>query len=96
MRIGEPLSIEVDDLDLTRDDEHITIPGQRRTRRTVPLDDPSVVAMLRRYLAGHAATGRGENRTRIRRQRAFAQLTALLGDVHGRSARPASSRTTRD
>jgi YVTN family beta-propeller protein len=40
-------------------------------------------------------TGGGENRTRIRRQRAFAQLTTLLGYAYGRSARHASSRTTR-
>jgi integrase/recombinase XerD len=49
-RIGEALSIEVDDLDLTRDDEHVTILGKGGRRRTVLLDDPSVVAMLRRYL----------------------------------------------
>jgi site-specific recombinase XerD len=50
LRIGEALSIEVDDLDLTRDDEHVTILGKGGRRRTVLLDDPSVVAMLRRYL----------------------------------------------
>lgn len=50
LRIGEALSVEVDDLDLTRDDEHVTIRGKGGRRRTVLLDDPSVVAMLRRYL----------------------------------------------
>jgi site-specific recombinase XerD len=50
LRIGEALSIEVDDLDLTRDDEHVTIRGKGGRRRTVLLDDPSLVAMLRRYL----------------------------------------------
>ncbi|MGH3439853.1 MAG: tyrosine-type recombinase/integrase, partial [Sciscionella sp.] len=50
MRIGEALSIESDDLDLTRDDEHVTTLGKGGRRRTVLLDDPSVVAMLRRYL----------------------------------------------
>jgi len=37
--------------------------------------------------------GRGENRTWIRRQRAFAQLTSLLGSASGRSA--SASRITR-
>jgi integrase/recombinase XerD len=50
LRIGEALSIEVDHLDLTRDDEHVTIRGKGGRRRTVLLDDPSVVTMLRRYL----------------------------------------------
>jgi Phage integrase family len=50
LRIGEALSVEVDHLDLTRDDEHVTIRGKGGRRRTVLLDDPSLVAMLRRYL----------------------------------------------
>jgi site-specific recombinase XerD len=50
IRIGEALSVEVDDLDLTRDDEHVTILDKGGRRRTVLLDDPNVVAMLRRYL----------------------------------------------
>jgi len=43
-------------------------------------------------LVGLCGAGRGENRTRIRRQRAFAQLTALLGYAYGRSARHAPRR----
>ena len=50
IRIGEALCIEVDDLDLTQDDEHVTILGKGGRRRTVLLDDPNVVAMLHRYL----------------------------------------------
>jgi integrase/recombinase XerD len=50
MRVGEALTIDVDDLDLSRDDEHVTILGKGGRRRTVPLDDPVLVALLRRYL----------------------------------------------
>jgi len=50
MRIGEALAIDVDDLDLTRDDEHVTVLGKGGRRRTVLLDDPGLVFLLRRYL----------------------------------------------
>jgi site-specific recombinase XerD len=50
MRISEALGIHVDDLDLTLDDEHVTVTGKGRRRRTVLLDDPVLVAELRRYL----------------------------------------------
>jgi integrase/recombinase XerD len=50
MRISEALAIEVDDLDLSRDDEHVTVLGKGGRRRTVLLDDSTLVALLRRYL----------------------------------------------
>jgi integrase/recombinase XerD len=50
MRVGEALAIEVDDLDLTPDDEHVTVLGKGGRRRTVLLDDPALVTALRRYL----------------------------------------------
>jgi integrase/recombinase XerD len=50
MRVGEALTIDVDDLDLSRDDEHVTVWGKGGRRRTVLLDDPVLVALLRRYL----------------------------------------------
>jgi len=50
MRVGEALSIEIEDLDLSRDDEHVTVVGKGRRRRTVLLDDSTLVALLRRYL----------------------------------------------
>jgi integrase/recombinase XerD len=50
MRVGEALAIEVDDLDLRRDDEHVTVLGKGGRRRTVLLDDSTLVALLRRYL----------------------------------------------
>jgi len=39
MRVGEALAVEVDDLDLSRDDEHVTVLGKGGRRRTVLLDD---------------------------------------------------------
>lgn len=50
LRISEALQLDVDDLDLTRDDEHLHVIGKRGHRRTVLLDDPKLVALLRRYL----------------------------------------------
>ncbi len=50
MRVGEALTIDVDDLDLSRDDEHVTVWGKGGRRRTVLLDDPVLVTLLRRYL----------------------------------------------
>ncbi|MCA1679485.1 MAG: tyrosine-type recombinase/integrase [Actinobacteria bacterium] len=50
LRAGEALGIHVEDLDLRTDDEHLTVLGKGQRRRTVLLDDPRVVAMLRRYL----------------------------------------------
>jgi integrase/recombinase XerD len=50
MRVGEAPAIDVDDLELTPDDEHVTVLGKGGRRRTVLLDDPALVASLRRYL----------------------------------------------
>jgi integrase/recombinase XerD len=50
MRIGEALAIDVDDLDLTHDDEHVTVLAKGGRRRTILLDDPTLVSLLRRYL----------------------------------------------
>ncbi|ABF45998.1 MULTISPECIES: tyrosine-type recombinase/integrase [Deinococcus] len=50
LRIGEALGVHVEDLDLTRGDEHLTVLGKGSRRRTVLLDDPKLVNMLRRYL----------------------------------------------
>jgi len=52
LRIGEALSLYIEDLDLTPDDEHLSVLGKGDRRRTVLLDDPQLVAMLRRYLRG--------------------------------------------
>lgn len=50
LRIGEALSLHVEDLDLTRGDEHVTVLGKGGRKRTVLLDDSKLVAQLRRYL----------------------------------------------
>ena len=56
MRVSEALAVHVDDLDLTVDDEHVVITGKAGKRRTVLLDDPALVAMLRRYLKDRGYT----------------------------------------
>lgn len=50
LRITEALQLDVDDLDLTRNDEHLHVVGKGGHRRTVLLDDPKLVNLLRRYL----------------------------------------------
>ncbi|SEJ94091.1 integrase/recombinase XerD [Deinococcus reticulitermitis] len=50
LRIGEALGAHVEDLDLTRGDEHLTVVGKGNRKRTVLLDDPRLVNLLRRYL----------------------------------------------
>ena len=50
LRISEALQLDVDDLDLTHDDEHLHVLGKGGHRRTVLLDDPKLVRLLRRYL----------------------------------------------
>lgn len=50
LRVGEALAIDVDDLELTPDDEQVTVLGKGGRRRTILLDDPALIASLRRYL----------------------------------------------
>jgi len=50
LRIGEALSLHVEDLDMTPDDEHLRVVGKGDRCRTVLLDDPALVRQLRRYL----------------------------------------------
>jgi integrase/recombinase XerD len=50
LRVGEALSLHVEDVDLTPDDEHIHVLGKGDRRRTILLDDPQLVTRLRRYL----------------------------------------------
>ena len=47
---AKPSAWHVDDLNLQRDDERISVLGRGGRRRTVPLDDPTLVRLLRRYL----------------------------------------------
>jgi integrase/recombinase XerD len=50
LRIGEALAIHVEDLDLTADDERLSVLGKGGRRRTILLDDPRLVVELRGYL----------------------------------------------
>lgn len=50
LRIGEALNLYVEDVDLTPDDERITVLGKGGRRRTILLDDPTLVQQLRRFL----------------------------------------------
>ncbi len=59
MRIEEALGVHAEDLDLTPDDERLTVLGKGGRRRTLLLDDPALVKELRAYLG---ATGRAGGR----------------------------------
>jgi integrase/recombinase XerD len=50
LRVGEALALQVEDLDLTPDDEHLSVLGKGGRRRTVLIDGDSLVAQLRTYL----------------------------------------------
>lgn len=50
VRIGEALGVHVEDLDLTRGDEHLTVLGKGSRKQTVLLNHPRLVNLLRRSL----------------------------------------------
>src|SRR6202043_1446797 len=50
LRVSEGLSLYVEDLDLSLDNEHLTIVGKGGKRRTILLDDSRLVQQLRVYL----------------------------------------------
>ncbi len=50
LRVSEGLSLYVEDLDLSLDNEHLVVVGKGGKRRTVLLDDPHLVKSLRTYL----------------------------------------------
>jgi site-specific recombinase XerD len=50
LRVSEAIGLYVEDLDLTSDDEHVTVTGKGKQRRTVLLDDQRLVTDLRAYL----------------------------------------------
>jgi len=50
LRVGEALGLHVEDVSLHRDDERVSVLGKGGKRRTVLLDDPILVRLLRRYL----------------------------------------------
>ena len=48
--MSEALGLQVEDLDLRRDDEHLRVRGKGGHTGTILLDDPRLVARLRTYL----------------------------------------------
>ena len=50
LRVSEALGAYVEDLELDRDNEHLTVTAKGGRRRTVLLDDPALLVLLRRYL----------------------------------------------
>lgn len=50
IRIGEALSLYIEDLDFTQDDEQMTITGKGQYRRTILLDDSQLVVLMKRYI----------------------------------------------
>lgn len=50
LRVSEALGVHLEDLDLTADDEHLSVLGKGGQRRTVLLDDANLVRQLRAYL----------------------------------------------
>jgi integrase/recombinase XerD len=50
LRVSEALGVHLEDLDLTADDEHLSVMGKGGQRRTVLLDDANLVRQLRAYL----------------------------------------------
>ena len=50
LRVGEALGLDVEDLDLTPDDERLSVLGKGGRRRTVLLDEAGLVGQLRSYL----------------------------------------------
>lgn len=53
MRVSEALSLHIEDLNLSLDDEHVTVLGKGQQKRTILLDDSGLVALLKRYLRKH-------------------------------------------
>lgn len=52
LRISEGLGIHVEDLDLVSDNERLTVTGKGDRERTLLLDDPKLLKLLRDYLKG--------------------------------------------
>jgi len=50
LRVSEGLFLYMEDIDLSLDNEHLTVMGKGGKRRTVLLDDPRLVQQLRAYL----------------------------------------------
>lgn len=95
VRVGEALGAHVEDLTLDRDDERLTVVGKGGRRRTVLLDDPALVRLLRRYLreTGYRhgplfRAERGTSSTPLRYQSihsrwaSYAEVAGIDGSIH--------------
>jgi integrase/recombinase XerD len=51
-RIGELLQLDFDDLDLTRDDEHLLLHGKGGRQRRILIADPKLIVLLRKHVRG--------------------------------------------
>jgi integrase/recombinase XerD len=94
-RVGEVLALHVEDIDLSSGDERIAVLGKGGKRRTLLLDDPRLLLLLRRHLRGlRRCTGpvftseRGSRSTSLRyesiRQRwqAYCAIAGVEAGIH--------------
>jgi len=95
LRVGEALGLHVEDLQLQRNDERLSVLGKGGRHRTVLLEDPTLLRLLRRYLREtDYARGplfraeRGQAITPLRYQSAqprfasYAAIAGLTGSLH--------------
>lgn len=95
LRVGEALGLHVEDLQLQRDDERLSVLGKGGRHRTVLLEDPNLLRLPRRYereTGGHYSplfrAERGQATTPLRYQSAhprfasYAVAAGLTGSLH--------------
>lgn len=85
LRIGEALGLHVEDLRLGRDDERLSVRGKGGRHRTVLLEEPTLLRLLRRYLRETGYTSgplfraeRGVTTSALRYQSAQARFASYL------------------
>lgn len=92
-RIGELLQLDADDVDLTRDDEHLLLKGKGNRQRRILIADPKLVVLLRRHMKtiNHGPVFRAEYHDTGRpltyqsahaRWTAYCQAAGVTGTIH--------------
>jgi integrase/recombinase XerD len=94
-RVGEVLALHAEDVDLTVGDERITVLGKGNKRRTLLIDDPRVLVLLRRHLRGLRRTSgpvftssRGTSTTPLayetirQRWQTYCAIAGVEGNIH--------------